>query len=483
MIKRLLGLTSWYVVPYVVGAAIGFAVFPVWTRHFTVKEYGMMSVIDVTLMFVAPLAKFGLPKSALRFFSEFQTGKRSLPIESYYTTLFIGVLALSGIVVGVFYAVILILGPDRVGGKQLHELFTLAGVLIFLGAGVGVFNASLRAEQKAKFFAGMSVTSLAISLPLALILVFGFSLGVKGIYIGSICMQGSLLLFIFWFLRQQNKLVPSAFSFAFLIEAIRFGFPLVPAELANMISNIGDRYLLQIFLGSQAVGLYAVAYGLTLHLKSLLTLTMVAVMPMYLEIWEQHGREKTEKFLSSVLDYYLMLAIPAIILFSFFGDDIMILMASSKYEGARGLLPYLAAPLILHGAISIYTAGLYIHKRTSLVLYFTLGAGVLNVILNIVFIPLMGIVGAAVATLISYICLIALANIFSSKFITIQLNYGAIVKYVAASVMAAVFLRFIDIEIFLGIVLKLFIGILIYSAAMLMIDGRIREKVRMAFKM
>ncbi|MCH7680441.1 oligosaccharide flippase family protein [candidate division KSB1 bacterium] len=482
MIKNLFKQTSWYSLPYFIGAAIGFGTFPIWTRYFTVKEYGMMSLIDVTLMFIAPLARFGLPQSTVRFFSECQSGNRSLTIPSFFTTLFLGALALAGISTLLFFLTIVALGPDRVGGQQMYDLFKLVSVLLFLGAGPGVFNSALRAEQKAKFLAILTSTSTMVSLPLAFILVFGFLLGVKGIYIGSICIQTSSLIFYIWFLRRQKRLVLSSFSFPFLFRAMRYGLPLVPAQLANMISNIGDRYILQIFLGSQVVGYYAVSYGLTLHLKSVLTLMMVAVTPMYLDIWEKHGRERTEKFLSSVLDYYLMVAIPAVILFSFFGDDILILLASSKYEGAQGLLPYLTAPIVLHGAITIYTAGLYIHKKTSLILYFTLGAGALNLLLNLIFVPLMGMVGAAITTLISYIFLIVLANIFSSQYITIRLNYLAIGKYLLASIMAVIFLRFISIDVFFGAIIKLLIGVIIYSAAILIIDNRTRKRLRIALK-
>jgi len=482
MIKNLFKQTSWYSLPFFIAAAIGFGTFPIWTRHFTVQEYGMMSLIDITLLFIAPLAKFGLPQAAVRFFSEYQSGNRTLPISSYYTTLFLGSLVLGSIFALAFFAVIVALGPDRVGGQQMYNLFKLVSVLFFVGAGSGVFNSALRAAQKAKFLAIFNSISTSISLPIALILVFGFLLGVKGIYIGSICMHAFGLVFFIWFLRQKKRLVFSSFSFAFLFEAMRYGFPLVPAQVANLISNLGDRYVLQIFLGSQAVGYYAVSYGLTLHLKSVLTLMMAAVTPMYLDIWEKHGRQRTEEFLSSVMDYYLMLAIPGIILFSFFGDEILILLASSKYEGARGLLPYLAAPIVLHGAITIYTAGLYIHKKTSLILYFTLGAGTLNLLLNLIFVPRMGMVGAAIATLISYIFLIVLANIFSSKYITIRLNYLAIGKYLLASIMAVIFLRFISIDVFLGVIIKLVLGIIVYSAVILIIDSRTRERLRIALK-
>ena len=91
-------------------------------------------------------------------------------------------------------------------------------------------------------------------------------------------------------------------------------------------------------------------------------------------------------------------------------------------------------------------------------------------------------VGAAIATLISYIFLIVLANIFSSKYITIRLNYLAIGKYLLASIMAVIFLRFISIELFLGVIIKLVLGILVYSAVILIIDNRTRERLRIALK-
>ena len=205
MIKKLFNQTSWYSLPYFIAAAIGFGTFPIWTRHFTVKEYGIMSLIDITLRFVAPVAIFGLPQATVRFFSECQSGKRSLPISSFFTTLFLGALALGGLFALIFFAVILALGPDRVGSQQIYDLFKLASVLLLLGAGSGVFNSILRAEQKAKFLAILSSTRSLASLPVALILVFGFLLGVKGIYIGTICIQASMLIFYIWLSQAEKK--------------------------------------------------------------------------------------------------------------------------------------------------------------------------------------------------------------------------------------------------------------------------------------
>ena len=417
MFKEVLKQSSWYFVAYGVGVILSLIAFPLWTRYFTVEEYGIFTLIGATLAFVTPIARLGLHKSVLRFFAEFRSGARELSESSFYTTFFIGSVTLGGLVGLLFLGVILLLGPEPFGGRQIQSLFILASLTVILTPGGTIYTPFLRVEEKAKEFVTIRIFVSCLRLILSVTFVFAFLQGLKGIYLSALCVQAFLLVFVFLWLRRQKKFILSTFSLGLLIEALKFGLPLIAAQMANIISNLGDRFVLQFLLGPEAVGLYAAGYGLTSHLKSLLTVGMFVVTPMYVKIWQQQGQKHTEQFLNSALDYYLMAAIPGIILLSAFGKDLLVLLASSKYEAAGVLIPYLAAPLLLHGAIGIYTAGIFLHKKTNLILYFTVGSGVLNIILNFIFIPIMGILGAAVATLISYIFLISLANIFSSKFI------------------------------------------------------------------
>ncbi len=481
MIRSLVKQTSWYFTVHLFGTAIGFFSFPLWTRYFSLEEYGMLSLIGVTLSFVGPISKFGLNRSVLRLYAEFSSGKRERPIASFYTTMFLGAMALSGMVALLFWAVIYLLGPARVGGQQMYELFVLSSILLFLGAGPSVFISFLRVEERAKFYAGISISVTTIKLILTVVLVIVLVIGVKGLYLGGIIVQIGMVLLVASLLWRQKKLVLSSFSLALLVEALHFGLPLVPAELANEISNLGDRYVLEIFMGTKAVGIYSVAYSLTSNLKALLTVMMFALTPMYVRIWEESGRARTESFLSSVLDYYLMFAIPGIVLFSYLGGDILVFFASEKYVAARGLVPYLTVPLLLHGAISIYTAGLFLNKKTSTVLYCTLGAGTGNIALNIALVPVMGLTGAAVATLISYTLLIVAVNLYSSRFLTIRLNMKAVATYFVTSVIAVLSVKYLSMDFFGGVLVKAVVGALVYSVFIYMLDRRIRDKVRVAF--
>lgn len=479
MLRELARQSTWYLIVHILGTLLTLARVPIWTRYFTVQEYGWLSLLTATTAFVGPIARLGLPRSVLRFFSEFTSGKRGPPMSSFYTTFFLGCVGLGTIMGLLFFALVLFLGPEHTGGQELYELYKLICVLLIVGSVPAMFVSFLRVEQKAKLFAWLGLGRQFVGFSVSLILMFGFFVRLKGLYIGSICIQTTTAIVMLVVLLRQKKLVPSTFSRNVLMDGLRFGLPLVPAALANVISGIGDRYVLQILMGPEAVGLYSVGYGVTTHLKSLLTVMMFAVTPMYLAIWDEKGRQPTESFLSSVLDYYLMATIPAIFLFSVYGGDVMVLLASSKYEMGKVIIPYLAGPLLLHGGITIYTAGLYIQKKTKYILYFTLGAGGLNVILNIFMIPAMGLVGAAVATLISYVFLMVFAIFLSSRFLTIKVNFISVAKYIVASVGALGVLHFVKMDFSGAVVPKLLLGVLLYGIAIFVLDERVREKSKL----
>ncbi len=482
MLRELARQSSWYLIVHFLGTLLTLLRVPIWTRYFSVEEYGWFSLVTATVSFVGPITRFGLPRSALRFFSEFDGTDKKTSLSRFYTTFFLGCVVLSGLAGLVFFAVIVVLGPERVGGPYVYDLYKLSSVLIIVGSIPTMYFAFLRVEQKAKLFAWLGLGRQGIAFSINLILMFVFFAGLKELYIAAIWVLVIVGILVIVTLRKQKKLMMSAFSKDLLMDGLRFGLPLVPAAMANVLSGIGDRYVLQYFMGSEAVGLYSAGYGVTTQLKALLTVMMFALTPMYLAIWKEKGRKATEAFLSSVLDYYLMIAIPAIFMFSVYGGDILILLASSKYDAARVIVPYLAAPLVLHGGITIYTAGLYIHKKTKYILYFTLGAGILNVILNIIMVPYMGLIGAALATLISYIFLIAFANALSAKFLSIRIDFVTLVRSIGVSIAVLILLHFINIDAIWGVLIKLSVGVLFYGAVMLLLDEHLREKLKMVLR-
>ena len=111
MFKELFRQSSRYFAGYGAGVLIGLITFPLWTRHFSIEEYGILSLISVTIAFATPITKFGLHKAVLRFYSEFKSENKESPQSSFYTTFFIGAAVLGLLFGALFIGIVVFIGP------------------------------------------------------------------------------------------------------------------------------------------------------------------------------------------------------------------------------------------------------------------------------------------------------------------------------------------------------------------------------------
>jgi O-antigen/teichoic acid export membrane protein len=155
---------------------------------------------------------------------------------------------------------------------------------------------------------------------------------------------------------------------------------------------------------------------------------------MYVRLWEEKGEAETRRFLEDSLRYYLLLGMPIIAGLSAVGEDLLVLLASEKYRAGAAIIPWVMAGIVIQGGMVIQGAGLYIHKHTVLIMGRVVATAVLNIALNLVLIPRYGIVGAAVATLVSALALAALTVVLTRDRLPLGVPWPSIVRYGLLSV-------------------------------------------------
>ena len=141
----------------------------------------------------------------------------------------------------------------------------------------------------------------------------------------------------------------------------------------------------------------------------------LAILPIYMRLWTSEGREKTTEFLHISLDFYLMAAACIYMLVTLGSHDALLLLASPKYLGADKLIPYLVGGLLIYTTHVFLCAGLLIQKKTGTMALALICSTILNVVLNCVLLPRMGLHGAAVALLLTHIVSILLLWLASSR--------------------------------------------------------------------
>lgn len=467
--------SSYYFISNSLVVFAGFISFPVLTRILSLEEYGMFSLITITIAFGISFSKFGLQHAALRFHTEFKEKVINLEMSYYYTTLFISSFVLSGGVLVLVLFLTNILFKNSID-KSLLEILPLVGFLIILGSVSSILTIFLRADNRGGLYSIFTTLRKYGQFIIALVVFFVFIDDIYGIFLGYAIADLIILILLISFFLKKLKL--KHISLPFLKDAISYGFPLIWMEVANMILSLGDRYMIKYFLGSEPVGVYSAGYNICNLSQSFLQFPLrLAVIPIYLEIWNRDGENETKTFLKSTLNYYFMLAIPMVIGLSWFGKEIITLIATSKFEDAAAIIPFIIAPLVLHGAFVVYGAGLFIQKKTKTLMTLTAIAAIINLSLNYYLIPHFGISGAAYATLISYVVLVVLIIKKSFKYLRVNIQINGIMKFIFLSILTVFLVSQITTDTIVGMLFKSLFGVILYLLGIFCLEKDIREKV------
>jgi O-antigen/teichoic acid export membrane protein len=259
------------------------------------------------------------------------------------------------------------------------------------------------------------------------------------------------------------------FDFRVLTATLAFGFPLIFASLANVLLNMGNRYLLKLLADYREVGLYNLGYRVAGILNMFLIQSfLLALLPIAYKIY---GQEGDKRYYSKMLTYFVFALSWVGLGLTFFGKEIIeVLALNPDYWPAYRVVPYIVLAYIFSGAKAIADLGLYLKSRTDYIAYNTIGAVVLNVGLSFALIPRYGMIGAAVATTISFAALYVVTCFIANRSYRIPYENLKLLKALILAI-ALFFLSTltVDLDMFPRILTKL--GILISFPLLLYIIG------------
>ncbi len=476
-IKKFIRQSSHYAIGEVLIMLSGFISFPILTRVFSPSEYGVLSLISISLWILLAFAKGGLQEAAIRYFPEYAASGEPGRTKTFYSSLFYGSITLGLLAAGI----VLLCGGwvlPALFGKDLSDFVWLLAGLVVSGSIFMRLQNFIRAEQKTKFLNLIMVVSRYLGLILSFALIFLVSRSLRMYYAGVLIAEFSMSLLLIVLLSKRVGLHPRYVSYSFLGKCLLFGFPLIGFELGHFLIKSADRYVIQILMGAEAVGLFSAAANMCLYLKDLILYPlMYAITPIYVEIWNKSGREATSMFISRVARLCTILVMPALFGFVALGKDLIVVLASERFQSASQLIAFIIPGTVIWGLSPIYAAGLYIQKKTKTMTSIVLVGVVLNVGLNFLLIPKLGLMGAAVSTLLSYVLPSIALSIIASRILPIKVDIATTALSLVASVCMFMALRAFANSIgVLPLLAKAFAGTLVYATFFLALHKGDRQR-------
>lgn len=186
-----------------------------------------------------------------------------------------------------------------------------------------------------------------------------------------------------------------------VMSLLKIGAPIIPGTIVYYFLAYGDRIILEYFLGLSAVAIYTLAYKLSEILMNLfITPSINYLEPAIMANPNQRSVKITQETLFKLISTIIIMG--AIFLFAF-GDSVFKILDKPEYSDSINISIILMIGLIINSKNLMMSIYLIFHERTKSILIINTVAGTLNIIINFMLIPVIGILGASISTIVAFI--------------------------------------------------------------------------------
>lgn len=385
---------------------VPFFMLPILTSAISAEGYGLLSLIETSVLFLIPFIMLNLEAGILVEF--YKVEKKELNI---YITNGILISLSSFLIISIlffithnFIAKILAIPP---------ELILLLPILVILRLIPTIVLVLYQAEQSAIKYLTFSISQTIVDFSLSVFFVMVIKYGYVG-RLSSIYLAFFLFTIIGIFVLYKRKYINYTFSKRKIVEILKFGVPLIPHTIGGIIIIMSGRYFISYFKGNSLVGLYTVAYqigGLVLLFSRSVN---QAWSPILFNLLKEKKIDNAFK-ITKILFVLFILVCGVVFLSSNFLFNILV---NKSYIGAKEYFPFLLLGFLFQSLYFLFANFIFYSKKTEFLAMITFSGALLNLILNYILIKIYGVIGIAYSNAITWFFFLLLVfMVFKRKFL------------------------------------------------------------------
>ena len=359
---------------------------------------GLYTLVFTIYMFGMQFAAFGIGAALTKYVAQYGDDQRK--IKEFVSSGIVGSL-ISGSVMGILlYLFSSTISINFFHNPEMTELLKLTALCFpFIAIQKSVIG-TLNGLRKMKLYAVVNIVQNISVMLVSVILVLFLDMNVKGAVIGFVAptiLIGSLSLFLI----KNHFTAKRALIKTVIKEVSLFGFYVVLANSIGIINTQIDSLLIGHYMGETEVGYYAVAVMFMSAIVLLPQATQRVTTTSIARYYAENDLERIRHLIKGTMQKTLLISIAISLMFGLFGKNLIRLLFTDDF------LPAYTPLLILTIGYSIYSSFVSVGSCLSSIgnvkIVFKISAmcAVMNTLLNIVFIPKYGLIGAAGATTLS----------------------------------------------------------------------------------
>jgi O-antigen/teichoic acid export membrane protein len=440
--------------------AVHFLLLPLYSQVISTEEFGSYALITAFYTVAVIVYQGGLQQGLSKYYLETDDGKHKKEIFSSILN--------TTLIVSVVLSVIGILFAGNISQLMLSTVkYDNIIVIVFVSLFAENFSYYLlyllKTKEQAKQV--VIVTSIAslINFLLNVVLVYGYEFGISGIFIAQLVSNLILVILLLPLIKKDYQF----YLDKILIKKIfLFSFPIFISGIFSIFVEVADRYLINIFLTKDDVGIYTFSYKIAIAMNLFMMAFRTAWIPRALNLFREGNYAKEygrifSRLAAIIIFVFLMIVLLINDIFNFqIGDEFII---KQSYAAGMSIIPFVLLGYGLYGIAGFYSIYPYVKNKSYHFFVSDFIGFIFNILLNIILIPIYGIVGAAIATMVSFLSISVYLYFISRKSVQTSYEYKSLAALVLSGIILTtagiliniIWLDVILITVFILLVMKI----------------------------
>ena len=431
--KSFINLALVYTVGNFLLKGINFFTVPIFTKILSTNDYGITAIYSTWSGILTILIGLGVNGTVGSARGNLQEDEYN---EYLSTNMF-----LTTIVFGIFI-IMSILFKEYLGNilKINSKLIIILVINSFFNYIISLISSIYTFDKEANKYLLLSFITTILNITISIVLIENIN---SDKYFGKIYGGAISAIIIGMFsyikiLKRGKKLI----SRRYWMYCLPMSIPIVFHNLSHLMLNQVDRVMLQQYEGAAIVGVYSFTYNIGIILNIINTSINSAWVAWYFDSL----KEKLYCEIEKKARLYIIIFTALTSMFLLGSSEIIKILSPKEYWGGISLLPLI---ILGYYFVFLYTFGVnyeFYKKKTIFIAIGTIASAFINIVINIVLIPKIGVQGAAISTLVSYIVLFIMHEfivrvIFNHKDFPFKYYIYSIFIVVIASIFNYIFLE------------------------------------------
>lgn len=390
----------------ITGAIIGFITVPMTTWLVSPEQFGLTTMFTLFQTLITSFIYLGIDQAYVREYNEYKDSKKKLLFNAMIVPL-----VLAGIIM-----IILAIFMNPISQYLFKEINTTIMIVLIIWLPLVVIERFLMLQirmqekglQYSFFTIVMQLNIMIITIALLLTIEKTYTSIVLGALVGQII---SIILLISIYFK-NNRLDITLPDLQLIKRMLHYSLPILPAMVVNWMLNSTDRIALDYFSTIENIGIYFAA----MKIVSVLAMVQSIFATFWLPIAYRWHEEKVDTKQFTQISYIVMFVMGIFFIGILLFKEVAIWILSPEYSEAQYILPFLLFMPIMYTVSETTVLGISLSRKTHWNIWISCIAAIVNIILNIILVPKIGAIGAAIGTGCAYIVFFFLRTIISRKY-------------------------------------------------------------------